>query len=290
MPVLWKMPECMSPGCQYPECYLPDATRRKKNSIAMKFDLFVMPFTAGLFFFWAAGKTYAGWFRKTNKADRSKVIDRLFQFQVFRGSSGKFSAKACCIRRIFNKNRLLGFMHMSLAFGWFLLIMLAILKAGCTCLSGMNPPYLPIFFRFFHAESRCFSPAQGIFVSYGFPVAALSFPALCLPLAKRIYSKAYGMKGQPGLCRETVLPLTALWLIFPLRLLAESFTSALGRGRFPDCSTLDIPWDFSSALNCIYPAWWAYSLSLGIFLLPFLFQDICIFPPKWCLFFQDISD
>src|SRR5665647_1201940 len=88
----------------------------------MKFDLFVLPFTSGLLFLLGyLMVTYARWFKQMNRTDRSKVITGFFSFRLF-GALREIFSESLLHRRIFLKNRLLGYMHMSLAFGWFLLI------------------------------------------------------------------------------------------------------------------------------------------------------------------------
>ncbi len=65
--------------------------------------------------------------------------------------------------------------------------------------------------------------------------------------------------------------LTALWLIFPSRLLAESFTcGAYGTGSFLTGTLGAWLASFLPAQQLAYPFWWLYSLSLGTFfvLLP----------------------
>ncbi len=60
--------------------------------------------------------------------------------------------------------------------------------------------------------------------------------------------------------------LTALWLIFPSRLLAESFTcGAYGTGSFLTGSLGSWLATFLPARQMAYPFWWLYSLSLGTF-------------------------
>ncbi len=67
------------------------------------------------------------------------------------------------------------------------------------------------------------------------------------------------------------IALTSLWLIFPSRLLAESFTSgAYGTGSFLTGSLGNWLATFLPVKEMAYPFWWLYSISLGTFfvLLP----------------------
>ena len=89
----------------------------------MKFDPFVLPFTLGLIFLlgYLAVK-YTAWFTSLDRNDKSKVMTGFFSLSLIRAVKEVF-LESLLHRRIFLRNRLLGFMHMSLAFGWFLLIL-----------------------------------------------------------------------------------------------------------------------------------------------------------------------
>jgi Fe-S oxidoreductase len=64
------------------------------------------------------------------------------------------------------------------------------------------------------------------------------------------------------------IALTALWLIFPSRLLAESFTSgAYGTGSFLTGTLGSWFASFLPAQQMAYPFWWLYSLALGTFFI-----------------------
>lgn len=252
----------------------------------MKFDLFVLPFTSGLIFLLGyLAVTYAGWFRQMNKTDRSKVVTGFFSFRLF-GALREIVSESLLHRKIFSKNRLLGFMHMSLAFGWFLLIVVGNMESRVFQPAGMNPPYVPIFFRFFHANPGIF-PLHSVFSFVMDLLLLLVLAGVILALAKRIYSRAYGMKRTTRLMPGDRFALTSLWLIFPLRLLAESFTSeALGGGDFLTASTGHFLGYFLPAGMLYYPAWWAYSVSLGVFFAALPFSRYMHIPTEVVLIFS----
>jgi Fe-S oxidoreductase len=252
----------------------------------MSFDLFVLPFTIGLIFLvgYLVVK-YAGWFRQLNKSDRTKVIIGFFSFRIFRALR-EIILESLLHRRIFLKNRLLGFMHMSLAFGWFLLIVIGNLESRVYQPSGMNPPYIPIFFRYFHANPGVF-PLHRVFSFFMDLLLLFVLLGVMLALAKRIYSKAYGMKRTTRLKPGDRMALSALWLIFPLRLLAESLTSAaLGGGNFLTAGTGHLLGSYLPATLLYYPAWWAYSVSLGVFFAALPFSRYMHIPTEVVLIFS----
>jgi Fe-S oxidoreductase len=252
----------------------------------MKFDSFVLPFTIGLVFLLAyLTVKYAGWLIRLEKSDRLKVINGFFSNRIF-SAIKEIILESLLHRRIFLKNRLLGLMHMSLAFGWFLLIAIGNLESRVYQPTGMNPPYLPIFFKFFHANPDAF-PLHGVF-SFAMDMLLLFvLGGVLLAFAKRIYSKAYGMKRTTKLMPGDRFALTALWLIFPLRLFAESFTSAVyGGGDFLTGSFGNLLGSFLPAAEIYYPAWWAYSVSLGVFFVALPFSRYMHIPTEVVLIFS----
>ncbi len=252
----------------------------------MKFDLFVLPFTLGLLFLlgYLAVK-YAVWYIKLAKSDQIKVRRGFFSKRLL-ASVREIFFESLLHRRIFLKNRLLGFMHMSLAFGWFLLIAIGNLESRIYQPAEMNPPYIPIFFRFFHANPGVF-PLHKVF-SFAMDLLLLFVLAgVILALAKRIYSKAYGMKRTTKLMPGDRFALTSLWLIFPLRLLAESFTSAVyGGGDFLTATMGNLLGHTLPAAYLYYPAWWAYSLALGTFFIALPFSRYMHIPTEVVLIFS----
>jgi Fe-S oxidoreductase len=252
----------------------------------MKFDLFVMPFTLGLLFLLGyLAYTYARWYKRLERIDQSKVTKGFFSFRVFH-ALGEILYESLLHRKIFLKNRLLGFMHMSLAFGWFLLIAVGNLESRIYQPTEMNPPYIPIFFRFFHANPGVF-PLHRTFSFLMDLLLLLVLSGVILAFSKRLYSRAYGMKRTTKLMPGDRFALTSLWLIFPLRLLAESFTSStFGGGDFLTGTTGHVLGSFLPANLLYYPAWWGYSLALGVFFVSLPFSRYMHIPTEVVLIFS----
>jgi Fe-S oxidoreductase len=246
----------------------------------MKFDLFVLPFVTGLIFLLGyLAFQYSTWFIKLEKKDKSKVIHGFFSFKLFRAIREIF-LESLLHRKIFKRNRLLGFMHMSLAFGWFLLIAIGNLESRIYQPTEINPPYIPIFFEFFHANPGVF-PLHRVFSFLMDLLLLMVLSGVVLAWVKRLNSKAYGMKRTTKLMPGDRFALTALWLIFPLRLLAESLNSAVfGGGDFLTGSLGAFFRNILPAGDLYYPAWWAYSLSLGIFFIALPFSRYMHIPTE----------
>jgi Fe-S oxidoreductase len=170
-------------------------------------------------------------------------------------------------RKILKTNLRLGYMHMSLAFGWFLLILFGTIEADIFGVKHLNAPYKAIFFRFFNPDHG----RMGFEAAYGFLmdlILAFILSGLVLAVIKRFYSKVVGMKKTTRLKITDKIALTSLWLIFPSRLLAESFTSgAYGTGSFLTGSLGSWLATFLPAQQMAYPFWWLYSISLGTFFI-----------------------
>jgi Fe-S oxidoreductase len=231
----------------------------------MSFEyIIVIPFFAGLAYLFSI-LVYRGikWIYGLTK------IDKLRLFQALRTSRLLFSVKEVFMEgllhlRIFKKNPVLGYMHMSLAFGWFLLILVGHIEAVVDQKSVIVPFYLPVFFHYFETDPD-FSGA-GIFSFVMDFLLLFVLSGLMLAVLKRFKKKYFGLKRTTRLKTGDRVALASLWLIFPLRLMAESisafiyhngsfFTGSVGRifGMVPHVNQL------------YYFVWLAYSVSLGLF-------------------------
>jgi Fe-S oxidoreductase len=236
----------------------------------MQFDPFVIPFNIGLYFIliYVVLRSVI-WFRELSRPDKLR-LQRGFFGKAFAMSLREIFMESLIHRKILKTNFRLGYMHMSLAFGWFLLILFGTIEADIFGTRHLNAPYKAIFFRFFNPEHG----RAGFEAVYGFLmdlILAFILSGLILAIVKRFYSRAVGMKKTTRLKPVDKIALTSLWLIFPSRLIAESFTSgAYGTGSFLTGSLGSVLASFLPAQELAYPFWWLYSLSLGTFfvLLP----------------------
>lgn len=172
--------------------------------------------------------------------------------------------------KIWKRKPLLGYMHSSIAFGWFMLIVLGHVETFLYTPSRAGLFYYPIFFRFFVMETN--HTVRGSFFFFlmdFFLLVVLS--GIALAMFKRIRSQVLGMRRTTKNSLPDRIAMYCLWAIFPLRLLAEGFTAGISGGSF---LTKSVYWLFSNFLSNDYhiiPTWWAYSSVLGLFfiLLPF---------------------
>ncbi len=236
----------------------------------MNFEPFIMPFNIGLYFILAyCVVRCVVWFRGLSRSDKLR-LQRGFFGRPFMQSISEIINESLLHRRIFKVNPVLGYMHMSLAFGWFLLILFGTIEADYFGAHHLNPPSRAIFFRFFnpdHGEAG-FARAFGFMMDL---ILAFILSGLLLAISKRFRPKTMGMRKTTKHTLVDRIALTSLWLIFPSRLMAESLTcGAHNSGSF-------LTGTLGHAMASVMPAaeiapvfWWLYSLSLGTFfvLLP----------------------
>ena len=238
---------------------------------ASGFHPFVLPFLAGMVF--VLGYCVYGIIRilfQLSAADRRRFLLSLVTPKTALKNIRDIFCDCLFHVKLWKRNRLLGYMHSSIAFGWFMLIVLGHLEVILFLPERIRLFYYPIFFNFFVAETE--TTIQGallFFLMDFFLLVVLS--GIVLAMIKRIQSRLFGMRRTPRPSLLNRVGLYALWAIFPLRLLAESFTAHISGGSF---LTIPANWVFRQFLGNdlnMLPTWWAYSIALGVFMfvLPF---------------------
>jgi Fe-S oxidoreductase len=236
----------------------------------MHFEPFIIPFNIGLYFIliYVVMRSIK-WYMELSRPDKLR-LQRGFFGKAFGQSLKEIFLESLIHRKILKTNPRLGYMHMSLAFGWFLLILFGTIEADIFGASHLNAPYKAIFFKFFNPDhgKTAFEAAYAFMMDF---ILAFILSGLLIAILKRFSPKAVGMKKTTKLKTIDKVALTSLWLIFPSRLIAESLTSgAYGTGSFLTGSLGSLLASFLPAREAAYPFWWLYSLSLGTFfvLLP----------------------
>jgi len=236
----------------------------------MHFEPFIIPFNLGLYFILIYAVTRSIiWFRDLSRSDKLR-LQRGFFGKAFGQSLKEIFLESLIHRKILKTNFRLGYMHMSLAFGWFLLILFGTIEADIFGETHLNAPYKAIFFKYFNPDhgKTFFESGYSFLMDF---ILAFILSGLFLAVIKRLSPKALGMRKTTRLKTIDKIALTSLWLIFPSRLIAESLTSgAYGTGSFLTGSLGSVLASFLPARAVAYPFWWLYSLSLGTFfvLLP----------------------
>ncbi len=154
---------------------------------------------------------------------------------------------------------------MSLAFGWFLLIVIGHIDAYNHYQTLAIPAYKVIFFRFFVTESA--TTLSGKILAASMDLLLLFvLSGVLLAYYKRVNSRTFGMKKTTQLKLGDRIALSALWVIFPLRFMAESISAGIHHNG----SIISQPTgDFIASVLPVQllesPVWWAYSGALALF-------------------------
>ena len=231
----------------------------------MNFAWFVLPFSLGLFLlFILVIFKISFWVRQLPLRDRLLLNRGIFSLKIFKVIK-EVIMESLLHRRIFKINPVLGFMHMSFAFGWFMLILVGNMESRLYAGTELNLPYYAIFFKYFLHQPLTIPFAEGFtFIMDFFLVLVLS--GLLIALSKRIYSRVVGMKRTTKLKPFDVFAMLSLWFIFPFRLLAESMAAGMYHtGGFLTQPLGNFFAGFLPLGPLSYAMWWAYSIALGVF-------------------------
>jgi len=259
----------------------------------MTFNFFVLPFFLGLIYLITTIiRRFNGWIKSLEKEDKVRFTTGLHNYKILLAIKEVFF-ESLVHRRMFRRNRLLGYMHMTFALGWFLLIVMGNMESRIYSGLWVNPPYYPIFLKFFIHDKRVL-PFE-IFTVPGFfrfsmdLILMFILTGLLLAFIKRQRSRWFGLKKNATLQLTDKVAMTCLWLIFPMRLLAESFTAGAygyGGGFVTQHlgNVLAMLWPFSDKLIA-YGFWWFYSLSLGIFFITLPYSRYMHIPTEVLLIF-----
>ena len=239
------------------------------------FANFCLPFIIGAVVMFAIVLIkYFSWLRHLPKSDKKLIVKGLFSSRSI-AAAWEVVSESLLHRRIFRVNPLLGYMHMSLAFGWFLLIVVGWIETVAYLGFTWVPLQGHVFFKYFVPLNGI----EGHMPVFDFVMDALLLFVLsgvALAWFKRIRSRALGMKRTTNHILFDRVALSALWFVFPMRLISESITAAIyGGGSFltggiGSLLAKTINADF---LTYLYePAWWGYSFALGIFFIAMPFS------------------
>ncbi|MBP5335902.1 MAG: (Fe-S)-binding protein [Bacteroidales bacterium] len=242
-----------------------------RERFASGFDPFVIPFLVGIVF--VLGYCLVAMVRvifQLPKADRKRFLLSLITPKTIWMNIRDIFLNCLIHVKLWKRNKVLGYMHSSIAFGWFMLIVLGHLEVMLFVPERIHLFYYPIFFNYFVAETeQTLRGALLMFLMDFFLLMILS--GIVLAIIKRFASRIVGMRRTTRLSLLDQIGLYSLWAIFPLRLLAESFTAHISGGSF---LTIPANWVFrqflGNDLNAL-PTWWAYSIALCVFMcvLPF---------------------
>jgi Fe-S oxidoreductase len=231
----------------------------------MDFHPFVIPFAIGFFGLMAVlAIKIVGWYRVFDKDDKRTMFKNILSVKTL-SAIKEIVSESLFHRKIFAINPLLGWMHMTYALGWFLLIVVGKIQTTIHTGDWTNPVWHAIFFRYFESvEAQTLNSRLLPFLMDAILLFILS--GVALAFAKRMRSKAMGLTQTTRHSNIDKLALATIWSIFPLRFLAESITSGLHSGGSFLTGSAGQALAQLPFLDVLFlPAWWAYSLVLGTF-------------------------
>ena len=242
-----------------------------RERILAAYDPFVLPFVFGMTFVMAYCLiALVKILLQLSAADRRKfALSLITPATIWKNIRDLFCD--CLFHvKLWKRNKVLGYMHSSIAFGWFMIIVIGHIETILYIPERLHKLYYPIFFRYFMEEQN--TTLQGSFFFFlmdFFLLIILS--GITIAIIKRFRSRIVGMRRTTRLTLLDHIGLYSLWAIFPLRWIAEGFTAGVAGGSF---MTVPINWllqNFMSKPQNFTLAWWLYSIELGTFLtvLPF---------------------
>lgn len=236
-----------------------------------QFEWFVIPFLFGMAF--VLGYCILGMIRVLHElpsCDRKRFWISLITPKTIWKNLRDIFCNCLLHVPLWKRNRLLGYMHSSIAFGWFLLIVIGHVQVLAFIPGRIHDFYHAIFFNFFVEETT--PSTLGAVLAFLMELSLLLIlSGIVLAMIKRVASLLFGMRRttRPSLLDR--IGLYALWSIFPLRLLCEGFVAHVSGGSF---LTLPLNWLFRQFLSNpdnMVLTWWGYSIALCVFMcvLPF---------------------
>ncbi len=256
------------------------------------FSIFVLPFCIGVLFLLAISVwKYWRWIKSFDKLQRAIIRKNIWTWR-FLPAIWEAIREGLLHWRITKKNFLLGYMHRSLAFGWFLLIVVGAIQARLAYPGG-HPFWMAIFYNYFEPEcSPLEFPKAALYANVMDALLLYVLSGLLLAMFKKLWSRPLGMRRTTRHTLMDRVTKLSLWCIFPFRLLSESVTSGLyGNGGFL------VTW-MGNVLDSVglanpafeYTCWMLYSIALGTFfcLMPFS-RYMHIFTEVFLIYFRQLG-
>ena len=230
--------------------------------------LIILPFTLGLaFLVIILTIKYYQWFKALNPKNKLRLL-KSFSIRWIVSSITEIIRECLLHLNIYRQKRRLWYMHMSLAFGWFLLIVTGHAESIIATGKVFSTPWKSVFFDYFSRELQTAGLTGHLFNHLMDFLLLFILSGLFLAIYKRFNSRLLGLKRRPLHNSSDRLAMIFLWLIFPARFIAETLNhSFYGGGGFMTGffgNMIALP----DSLKMISDLGWIiYSLSLGGFFI-----------------------
>lgn len=164
------------------------------DRIASGFHPFVLPFLAGMFFVF--GYCIFGVIKillQLPRADRLQFYKSLVTPETAVKNVKDIFLNCLLHVKLWKRNPMLGFMHSSIAFGWFMLIVLGHVEVILFVPERIKFFYYPIFFNYFVAEADSTVQGSLLFFLMDFFLLVV-LVGIALAVIKRFRSLIFGMR------------------------------------------------------------------------------------------------
>ena len=234
-------------------------------------SILVLPFMLGFSsLFIVLIVKYYQWFRALTPKNKLRLWKSLSMGWILSSITEIF--RECLLHlRIYRRKRRLWYMHMSLAFGWFLLILTGHAESLFATGHLFSSPWKSVFFDYFSRGQEATGWQLQMFNHLLDLLLLFILTGLFLAVYKRINSRILGMERRPFHNSHDRIAMLFLWLIFPARLIAETLNHTFyGGGGFLTGflgELITLPYNLKFLSDA---AWVVYSCSLGgfFFVLP----------------------
>ena len=252
------------------------------------FSPFVLPFVLGsIALLIICLYKYIHWVRQFDRLQQKTLLKNIFSIK-FLPAIGEMFRECLLHLRITKKNWRLGYMHRSIAFGWFLLIVVGAIESRIGT-KGNFHYWVAIFYRYFH-QTPPETHTAWIFTQLMDLLLLYVLSGIFLALVKKIKSKLLGMKRATKHTLMDKAIRISLWGIFPLRLLSESVSACLYQNGGFLTQTIGNLFSTNVASFLEMPFWTLYSIDLCVFfvLLPFT-RYMHIFTEIFLIYFRKVG-
>lgn len=252
------------------------------------FSPFVLPFVLGsIALLIICLYKYIRWIRQFDRLQKKTLLKNIISIKFLPAIWEMFSE--CLLHlRITKKNWRLGYMHRSIAFGWFLLILVGAFESRIGTKSGFHY-WVAIFYRYFH-QTPPETHTAWVFTQIMDLLLLYVLSGITLALIKKIHSQILGMKRATKHTLMDRAIRVSLWGIFPLRLLSESVSACLYHNGGFLTQTIGDLFNTHVAEVLEMPFWTLYSIDLCVFfvLLPFT-RYMHIFTEVFLIYFRKVG-
>lgn len=252
------------------------------------FSPFVLPFVLGsIALLVICLYKYIRWIRQFDRLQQKTLLKNIISIKFLPAIWEMFSE--CLLHlRITKKNWRLGYMHRSIAFGWFLLILVGAIESRIGT-KGNFHYWVAIFYRYFH-QSPPDTHSAWVFTQLMDLLLLYVLSGVFLAMVKKIKSKILGMNRATKHTLMDRAIRVSLWGIFPLRLLSESVSACLYHNGGFLTQTIGDLFNTHVAEVLEMPFWTLYSIDLCVFfvLLPFT-RYMHIFTEVFLIYFRKVG-